>query len=67
MTRESVGMTLLLRDTDTALLLALLVERLSRTTRGQHRVLAAQIRAAAKIVTDTRESSPGTTASEVGS
>ncbi|MGH3293527.1 MAG: hypothetical protein ACRDP7_17150 [Trebonia sp.] len=67
MVHEPVDATLLLRNPDTALLLALLVERLSRATRGQHRVLAAQIRAAAKIITGTGESTPGTTASDVGS
>lgn len=63
--RDPVDMTLsLLPDPDIALVLALLAERLSRATSGQHRVLAAQIRSAAKLIADTGGDTPRTTSAE---
>lgn len=50
-----IDVRLWIRDPDRARDLALLVEALSHTTPGQHRVLVAQIRAAAAVVTIARE------------
>lgn len=50
-----IDVRLWIRDPDRARDLALLVESLSRATPGQHRVLVAQIRTAAGIVTIARE------------
>ncbi len=50
-----IDVRLWIRDPDRARDLALLVESLSHATPGQHRVLVAQIRTAAGIVTIARE------------
>jgi hypothetical protein len=50
-----VDVRLWIRDPDRAQDLALLVESLSHATPGQHRVLVAQIRVAAAVVTIARE------------
>ena len=50
-----IDVRLWIRDPDRAQDLALLIEALSHATPGQHRVLVAQIRAAAAVVTIARE------------
>lgn len=59
--------TLWIENPEEAQDLAMLVEWLERATPGQHRMLAAQIRAAAKIVAETRDDILRTAQSEDGS